>query len=85
MFVGGWLRRQAMGTTWREGWLHRLDGDGQPICETRYTPMGISLAAPSFNVQALAAAPGGELMIGFGRVIDVEDVESFWVGAFQGL
>jgi hypothetical protein len=83
VFVGGYLSRDEAEDAWFEGWMHRLTPTGEALCTTRHEPVGVSILKPNLLVTAIGASPTGEL-IAAGRLADVEDANSFWVGAFRG-
>lgn len=83
VFVGGYLYRDEKEDKWYEGWMHRLDPSGEPLCTNRHEGTGTSIIRPNLLVTAIGASATGEL-IAAGRLADVESQNSFWVGAFRG-
>ncbi|PRP93307.1 hypothetical protein ENSA5_43290 [Enhygromyxa salina] len=84
VFTGGSLERDESEDAWSEGWMHRFDGAGEPVCETRYAAIGATILTPNLSVDAIGASRDGELLIAAGQLVDVEDQRAFWVGAFRG-
>jgi len=84
LFVGGALYRKETEDNWYEGWVHRLDGDGQALCTTRHTSAGATILTPNLFVTAIGASAAGDL-VAAGHLLDVENARSFWVGSFRGL
>lgn len=83
VFVGGYLFRDEKEDSWNEGWMHRLDPDGEPVCTNRHEGTGATIVKPNLVVTAIGATETGEL-VAAGRLSDVEDANSFWVGSFRG-
>jgi cysteine-rich repeat protein len=83
VFVGGFLLRDEVEDEWYEGWMHRLDPAGEPLCTSRHTGTGATIVAPNLLVYAIGATQSGEL-VAAGRQSDVENANSFWVGSFRG-
>lgn len=83
VFVGGYLLRDEQEDSWYEAWLHRLDPAGEPLCTNRHEGTGATLLKPNLLVTAVAATPSGEL-VAAGRLADVENANSFWLGSFRG-
>lgn len=82
VFAGGFLYREDSEDAWYEGWMHRLDAGGEPLCATRHAGTGTSILRPNLFVTAIGANASGEL-VAAGRLVDVES-QSFWVGSFRG-
>ncbi|MFO7566210.1 MAG: DUF4215 domain-containing protein [Enhygromyxa sp.] len=83
VFVGGYLYRDEPEDTWYEGWMHRLDPGGEPLCTNRHEGVGTTIVRPNLLVTAIGASATGDL-IAAGRLADVESQNSFWVGSFRG-
>ena len=83
VFVGGFLLREEKDDSWYEAWLHRLDPSGEPQCTNRHAATGSTILTPNLLVTAIGATPSGEL-VAAGRLADVENANSFWVGSFRG-
>jgi cysteine-rich repeat protein len=83
VFVGGFLLRDEVEDDWNEGWMHRLDPAGEPLCTNRHMGTGATIVPPNLLVYAIGATHAGEL-VAAGRHSDVENANSFWVGSFRG-
>jgi cysteine-rich repeat protein len=84
VFVGGSLYRDDTSeASWYQAWMHRLDPEGEPLCATRHSGAGSTVLTPNLLVSAIGATSTGEL-IAAGRLLDVEQQRSFWVGSFRG-
>ncbi|HLT37621.1 MAG TPA: hypothetical protein VK034_15115, partial [Enhygromyxa sp.] len=55
VFVGGYLYRDEKEDSWYEGWMHRLDPEGEPICTNRQEGTGATLVKPDLIVTAIGA------------------------------